>query len=608
MNDERCNMQSDANHAAIETPPTNSHMGTATLSPNPGKPSLNKSSAYSALHMTQTCNVEWAEQVSTGTPHWNSAFASPVVKGVEPVEKSKTSNQNSLGLLTQPLRFSCSSQDKSVTKAEKADLEEELNALYSVFPNHVSPQDDIMEADFSNRGNAHSLKNQELTVGARRRRRKKGQALIWKNATLRNKKSYTSRKRMKRLGKQCLEEEGFKVLLGSASIGEERMTHDYQQDENNRKVCFQDLVHEMDEGKYKIRECFQENEARKRVSTTIVTDKLLASDTKLLEGVQHIPLEGDCDPFSEIEFNDEMIASLDAAVNNSFNDKKQSSQTDPSEYFLERAGTVPTSNKKIDAANRANYQSNTVFAYEDKHGEEDMTFHKLNEEESGTKDSNVQICEDQTHTHDDDDFGECPLIDFDEMDRLVAQSQVSNLDEMQTLRRKSQSGPACISFTRYCVVSVSADTESNVKVLDVVVWTHQDKNETAVQLEDGTSSLTTSVVDGQIYLHDEWINSCVEVGDIVHICSISGRYRTDNTLSPIHLNSSGSDDLVMVLHPDLLITPTTISDAIICPRRAVLKMRMGSNRMNGKSSFQVISIRVSLCLLQVLNFLISFNS
>lgn len=567
---------SNGNHDLQETPPADSHKRNATTdSPKSGK-LTSLYSESSALHMTQTCNVEWAEQVSTGTPRWNSAFASSVPK--IDAAKITTSNQSSSGLATQPLNISCPSPDKSF-EAEKADVEDELDALYSVFPNDTSPQNYVLEANIKYKGAINSSKHQELAVGARHRRRKKKNykkknieaGLIWRKTAVRN---TDSRKRTKRLSGALFEGE------------EKRIKYADQEDENSSKVCFQDLVHEMNEGNYKSRNSSQQirsmkfaPEAQKQFSTSFKSEKPSVSKaTKLIEGNK----QDEQDPLSEIDFNDEMIASLDATVDRSLNEKNVISQTDPSKYFLERAGTIPTSNATCAIVGRSD-----LLGFED---------------ESGKGGNSFQKYKDQTHRQiDDDEFGECPWIDFDEMDRLVAQSQGPNctsgeadvIDKMHPLRRNSPNGPERISFTRYRVVSASADIKSNVKVLDVVVWMHQDRQKTTFQCEDSADSVAR-IVDGQILLHDEWIHSCVEVGDTIHICSISGRYRSDVESLPIHLNSNGSDDLVMVLHPDLLVTPTAISDTVICPRRAILKMRMGSNRINGKSSFLVRSIRFSM--------------
>jgi len=44
------------------------------------------------------------------------------------------------------------------------------------------------------------------------------------------------------------------------------------------------------------------------------------------------------------------------------------------------------------------------------------------------------------------------------------------------------------------------------------------------------------------------------------------------------------DDLVLVMHPQLLMTPSSISEAVGCSRRAVIKSRLGSTGMTSKAA------------------------
>ena len=79
-----------------------------------------------------------------------------------------------------------------------------------------------------------------------------------------------------------------------------------------------------------------------------------------------------------------------------------------------------------------------------------------------------------------------------------------------------------------------------------------------------------------------------QVGDVIHLCSLSGNYITDASALPILLhshppaNSDLDDDLVLVLHPDELISPTLVSEAVKCPRLAVLQSRLGSTGLSSK--------------------------
>ena len=95
-------------------------------------------------------------------------------------------------------------------------------------------------------------------------------------------------------------------------------------------------------------------------------------------------------------------------------------------------------------------------------------------------------------------------------------------------------------------------------------------------------------IDGCIHLRGEWYHTQCHVRDVIHLCSISGKYVTDSTALPVILHShppEGSDmqdDLVLVIHPDVLISPTLVSEAVRCPRLAVLQSRLGSTGLSGE--------------------------
>ncbi len=48
--------------------------------------------------------------------------------------------------------------------------------------------------------------------------------------------------------------------------------------------------------------------------------------------------------------------------------------------------------------------------------------------------------------------------------------------------------------------------------------------------------------------------------------------------------SDANDDLVLVMHPDEFISPTLVSEAVKCPRPAVLQSRLGSTGLSAKSA------------------------
>ncbi len=156
--------------------------------------------------------------------------------------------------------------------------------------------------------------------------------------------------------------------------------------------------------------------------------------------------------------------------------------------------------------------------------------------------------------------------------------------------------PLFLSFTRYVVRRVKDDFNTYTKTIDVSLWTSNEDNgreDETERLEKicSTSDVSTNVsIDGCIHLRGEWYHTNARIGDVIHLCSISGTYLTDVTALPVILHSNppvGSDiqdDLVLVIHPDELITPTLVSEAVKCSRLATLQSRLGSTGLSAKSA------------------------
>jgi hypothetical protein len=107
--------------------------------------------------------------------------------------------------------------------------------------------------------------------------------------------------------------------------------------------------------------------------------------------------------------------------------------------------------------------------------------------------------------------------------------------------------------------------------------------------EAGSSVNAQNPVHGYVHLRGIWYYSKCCVGDVIHLISISGHYATDTSALPVVLDSGHApnvdqDDLVLVIHPDELITPTLISEAVTCPRLSVLQQRLGSTGLSARSA------------------------
>ena len=206
---------------------------------------------------------------------------------------------------------------------------------------------------------------------------------------------------------------------------------------------------------------------------------------------------------------------------------------------------------------------------------------------------------------DDDSFGSIPDIDFEEMDKLIAQrTSLSSTTETSSIVDNRYVYPPCpklpicnkriiqenndnmktnlehVTFSRYIVVDVIDDNNTYTKTL-VVSQTFT---------IDDEASPRKSMEYSSIHLRGEWYRLTIQAGNIVHLVSISGNWKTDFSALPITLHTlyplgSVEDDLVLVLNPHMLMTPSITSEAVECPRRAVIKSRIGSS---GLSSYAAV--------------------
>ena len=194
--------------------------------------------------------------------------------------------------------------------------------------------------------------------------------------------------------------------------------------------------------------------------------------------------------------------------------------------------------------------------------------------------------------------------EFDEDDTLFAEMDFDALDN--TILKQQQRQKKMISylkFTRYIVQTIQEDVIMHTKTIGVTLWKGNANNfdddeivcltKICIMQDNKANSCNSSSnheeinsIDGYMHLRGEWYYSTCHVGDIVHLCSLSGNYNTDVSALPVTLDShqSNEDDLVLVLHPDELVSPSIVSDAVQCPRLAVLKTRLGSTGLSSKSA------------------------
>lgn len=215
---------------------------------------------------------------------------------------------------------------------------------------------------------------------------------------------------------------------------------------------------------------------------------------------------------------------------------------------------------------------------------------------------------------DDDEF---PDIDFDALDEVVAKRESSAPSSIPppvdaVVRNPRRSAPThsgksdddgrlFLAVSRYKVLCVKDDVSTFTKTLVLAAWTPDmlrdedtasravhhpgDRRRCRPPPADGDASPWPAAA-GAAHLRGEWYHTRVAENDAVHIVSLTGRFRTDALPLVLHTyappdGSDPDDDLLLIVHPDLLLTPTAISEAVTCNRRAVLKNRLGSTGLTG---------------------------
>ena len=184
-------------------------------------------------------------------------------------------------------------------------------------------------------------------------------------------------------------------------------------------------------------------------------------------------------------------------------------------------------------------------------------------------------------------------VDMSSLQIPPSNAQVSNL-----LVSGYDPNRSFVGFSRYQVVAVNDDSHSYTKAVMVKSWNSEmggeDKTKAVLHRPSNSQGKLTrqveeTVGEGWIFLRGEWYHTSIQPKDTIHLCSLSGRYQTNLDALPVILHTnepSGSDrdDLILVLHPDTLVAPTTVSETVSCSRRAVLRSRLGSTGISSKAA------------------------
>jgi DNA replication factor Dna2 len=195
---------------------------------------------------------------------------------------------------------------------------------------------------------------------------------------------------------------------------------------------------------------------------------------------------------------------------------------------------------------------------------------------------------------------EFPDIDLEALDRLIiAQTKPDHAPPPEHAairnprRQRAPSDPrSYLTFSRYKILQLHEDTSTFTKTATLARWTLEmlKEEEQVTRTMHHPSDPKRPFHDdlppkqwtraGAIHLRGEWYHTPLQEGVIIHIVSLTGNFQTDTLPLTLHTcppsGSDTEDDLVLVVHPDLLLTPTIISETVSCTRRAILKSRLGT--------------------------------
>ena len=323
-----------------------------------------------------------------------------------------------------------------------------------------------------------------------------------------------------------------------------------------------------------------------------------------------------------IDFNDDFFSAMDNLVT-AKQDQKLKAEVAGSASMSARAPAAPALAPQTAAPNNAVDEEFGAFpdlnfaALDDAIGRRSLDAQGTSSSTAISSSVQAQQARGVSTAKVEDDYGDFPDLDFAAMDQLIVHSHPSSAaaalqdpfaippsnipvwNKMTSSPSIPSSSPSFISFTRYKVVSTEEDLATYTRTLRVAKWLDSkdmcDDDEMGGggrnnQRAPTKADAAPNTFDGCIHLRGEWYHTECEPGDTVHLCSLSSRYETGPMSLPVILHSNppqGSDlndDLVLIVHPDTLVTPTNISETVSCVRRAVLKMRLGSSGLSSEAA------------------------
>ena len=350
------------------------------------------------------------------------------------------------------------------------------------------------------------------------------------------------------------------------------------------------------------------NVYKRQPSRDAKTAKSVPPPSKPSVETQHSKVKHDKDPFDDWDLNDAELAKMDSLIA----DKTLSHTHLPSENQMARITdkendppiNIPVEMAPSDLAlNRSQTNVQSKILVKDS-AQDDDAFVDFPDDLLAKVDLSkakvpVALDLDVKNQDEDDPFGDFPDLDIDAIDKTVANHLSGTTQDIPNtapppvdavvMNPKNPNDMQGLVFSRYLVLRVDNYATMYTKTVTVSKWKNEmlQENERAKAIHRRETFAQTNLDDiesawsndGLLHLRGEWYHADLAPGDVIHVCSLSGQFSTHSLPLLLHTSppaGSIKDDLILVVHPDLLLTPTYITEAISCPRRAVIKQRLGS--------------------------------
>ncbi len=109
---------------------------------------------------------------------------------------------------------------------------------------------------------------------------------------------------------------------------------------------------------------------------------------------------------------------------------------------------------------------------------------------------------------------------------------------------------------------------------------------------DTSTTLTAAQYPRSVILRHDWSQACISPGDIIHVVFLdSGNTGCPSVTNPIIIDRERN---LLVHHPDVLVAPTQVAEAVHCERMAVLRSRIGGSMGRSNKSCAIGSIKHEL--------------